>query len=225
MGGERTMTLPRGGVRAKLRHLLDLFIVLDCTSSMGPVFKKLQKILREFFGELGGAGIDFAATLIEFRDLKTMHEPILIHGPTSSVTELKRVISGLRDEGGGDEPESQIDAMAKVTELGLRPGATRVAVLITDATPHDPDASGLTMPELVELLARHRVVSYVVGPDIPKYRSLAESFGGIHFNLEDDPAGFKKVILTLGKSISETVAMGPDLRGAASRALGRTKSY
>lgn len=219
----RTMPAEPGGYRGSRRmYRADIVFAFDSTGSMGPYIEGLKNTVIGFSHDLEDNHIDVRLGLVEYRDLKC-GEPINNHGFAGSAERFRGLVGGLKDEGGGDEPESAIDALCEALNMPFRDNAARIIALITDASYHEPGENGATMEDVCQRLRAEKVVAYVIGPDLPGYVRLTDSMGGILFNIESDPEGFRQIVKSLGKSISETVPRLTDVRTAADAALSRTR--
>lgn len=223
---------PQAGVRRQAgrrqshpRYPTDLCFVFDCTGSMQPYIDGLKDMVTGFSRDLESNNIDVRLGLVEYRDVK-IGEATIVHGFANSPDEFRGWIGSLRAMGGGDEPESAIDAgYSGINELSFRDNATRVFAWITDASYHEPAENGQTMDALIQELVKRRIITYVIGPELPGYRRLADAMGGIFFDIQNNPEEFRRIVTSLGKSISETVPRMRDIRAAADAALSHTKAW
>lgn len=212
----------RGRVGARKLYHADVVFAFDCTSSMGPYIEGLKNSLLEFAKDLEANNIDAQLGLVEFRDLK-ISEPLRNYGFAKTIGEFRAWVASLKDEGGGDVPESALDAISEALKFSFRKDTVRILVLITDAPYHEPSESGQTMDDLCREIKTQKIVAYVIGPDIPGYIQLTDTMGGILFNIGRDTESFRRILTSLGRSISDTVPRMVGLRSAADVALARTR--
>ena len=229
--GRRSQSQPRprqdgGGRRqAHPRYSTDVVFNFDATGSMQPYIDALKEMVIGFSKDLEANNIDVRLGLVEYRDVR-IGEATKVHGFAESPEQFRGWIGSLHASGGGDEPESAIDAgYSGINELSFRDNATKVFVWITDASYHEPSENGQTMDALNEELVKRRIITYVIGPELPGYRRLADAMGGIFFDIRNNPEEFRRIVTSLGKSISETVPRMRDIRAAADAALSRTKAW
>ena len=111
---------------------VDIVMVMDATGSMGGLLDIVKKNAMNFYDDLmkvmnsKGKHIselrvrviafrDYAEYQNEIRDGKKLNEPMLLSQffslPTQS-EEFKRIVSGIKAEGGGDRPEDGLEALA-----------------------------------------------------------------------------------------------------------------
>ena len=223
----QTNVMPRASSCApQLAHKYkaDIVPVFDCTASMTPSIEGLKSTVVGFSRDLEDNNIDCALGLVEYRDFK-IGEKTVVHGFASSPEKFRKWVGRLRASGGGDEPESAIDALYSAMSMPFRTGATRIITLITDASYHEPGENGKTMEDVIAAMRTNKIIVYVIGPDLPGYRRLADCMGGILFNISGDPAEFRRIVKSLGQSISETVPRMSDLRSAADKAFSHTRTW
>jgi hypothetical protein len=115
--------------------------------------------------------------------------------------------------GGGDEPESSLDAIMFALRQPFNPEGNKVIVLVTDAPPHIPDKDTKSIDQVVNEIARLQINQvYLVCPtQDPRnqvYLKLLEKTRGMAFELGkgDDfrqrSQDFQKTLMALGKTIS-----------------------
>lgn len=147
----------------KVKGVADVVFLVDVTGSMQPCIDGLRANIAAFVqrcrqpDENGGVPIrDLRISVCGYRDYphsqKVPTDPWFEHGPFEvvgdSVAPLQAALAKLQARGGGDEPESLLDALFKVASFGesslqdapdamkWRPGVRRVVVAFTDATFH-----------------------------------------------------------------------------------------
>ena len=153
----------------KIRGVVDIVFLMDATGSMGKCIDALKKNLESFFDTMtstegnGSPVKDWRAKVVGFRDYEEDGPANwLENNPfVTNVEELKTQLSDIAAVGGGDEPESLLDALFTVINVGAtgpqeapdpnkwrpRSAAARVVVIFTDApykpTMAIPEAAGL----------------------------------------------------------------------------------
>ncbi|KAM0749996.1 hypothetical protein T439DRAFT_326872 [Meredithblackwellia eburnea MCA 4105] len=124
-------------------RLLDLVFILDCTGSMGSYIasatKNIELIVENI---LQSSHLTHPSSLriglICYRDYPPQDNSYITNSYefTSDVGEVKENLKKQYASGGGDGPEAVTAAMKATLELGWRPNASRMAVLIADAPAH-----------------------------------------------------------------------------------------
>ncbi|MCY2964518.1 MAG: VWA domain-containing protein [Planctomycetota bacterium] len=124
---------------------IDVMFVLDITGSMQTVINGIRDGIVKFAEELDAKQFDARIGLLAFRDEIEGEESEQLRFPdepfTNDSAEFRRQVGALMANGGGDEPESSLDAIAAAARLRYREDATKVLLLITDAPPKIPDKS------------------------------------------------------------------------------------
>ncbi len=148
---ERNLTVDRSG------RALDIVFLMDKTRSMTPFIKALKRKCIDFANTVNGEGYDCRLGLVGFGDLE-INEPIEVFKPTDNVNLFQQQIDSLKVTGGGDEPESSVEALDRALTLDFRKGARVCMVHITDASCHNAER----IPQIARKLRDRSIVSYVV---------------------------------------------------------------
>jgi Ca-activated chloride channel family protein len=211
---------------------VDVLFVLDVTGSMQREIDGVRDGIRRFAGELTGKHLDTHVGLIAFRDRKIGEEPEVLSfrdGPfTADYDAFRERVGDLRAQGGGDDPESSLDALNLAARQPFRSDAVKVAVLITDAPPHVPDVETASVEDAARALLRARVNQLhlvIQDGDRPAYSGLQTGVPGRIFSLAEAAAGrqgFDQVLPEVGKQIADAAlvqsrASTPGLGGSADR--------
>lgn len=161
---------------------LDVLFVIDSTGSMSgriEAAKQFAATMAETVAASRGR-----VALVEYRDAGDDFVAVTRSGLTTDVAAFRAALDPISADGGGDTPEALLTAlMTGFDELEWRPGATKAAVVLTDAEYHDPDvATGVT---LAEVAARSLEIDPVnVYPVVPAwlapngYTALADQTSG-----------------------------------------------
>lgn len=175
---------------------VDLFFVIDSTGSMYSSIRSVKENVAEFAQKIGASGVNLRLGLIDFRDITvdgddstTVHIPSLtpwLDVPTF-ITELTKVEA----TGGGDTPETPIDALGNLTTgtTGWNSDAYKFAVLITDADYKTNNNHGIAdMDEMVDKLVSEGIQVSTITPKYVagSYGDLAGYTGGVQFDLSHD---------------------------------------
>ncbi len=117
----------------------DIVFVLDVTGSMQNQINGLKDGIVTFANALRAAKVDARFGCLAFRDL-TQGEPSQIlkfKGAqfTDDAVAFSNEVARLNARGGGDDPETSLEAIIEAAGYDFRKGATRSLVLITDAAP------------------------------------------------------------------------------------------
>lgn len=183
----------------------DVVFVIDTTGSMSDKIEGLLKTCLAFAHELASSSIDYRLGLIGFGDL-LIGEKMSIYQLTDNAEEFREWIKKLPRTGGGDEPESSLDAVREALRMEFRPDAQKVVILITDAPPHDPDTKGFSAEKVTGLLCEAKALAFCITPKLQCWQQMAERTGGEWFEIKSD-ANFIPIIGRLAKTVSKTVTL------------------
>ena len=147
----------------------------------------------------------------------SIEEPFLINVAgevfTRDYAEFGREVGRkLVADGGGDEPESSLDGLALAARQPFRADATRVLILITDASPKIPDKETESIGEAAEILRKNKIdqLHLVINDghrDI--YSVLQDDSPGTIFNLQGAASGenkFASLLPTVSREIARITA-------------------
>jgi len=131
------------------KYAVDLVFVIDVTGSMGPVINEVKQLVNGFADRLRGVmtsegkGLqDLWVRIITFRDLgdegvRALKASHFYELPTQE-SDLREFVDELTASGGGDDPESALEALWLAMRSPWR-GVLRsrhIIVLLTDASAH-----------------------------------------------------------------------------------------
>lgn len=195
----------------------DIMFVLDCTGSMQGEIDAIKDAITAFADTIESEGVRVRVGLIEFRDRLIGEEPRVLTFAgqpfTNDPAAFRREVAALRATGGGDEPESSLDAVMLALRQPFALDANKVIVLVTDAPPHIPDKDTKSVEEVVQAIRGAGVQQFYLvvrtqDPQSQVYLKLLEGTRGMAFELGtgDDfrrrAEDFKKTLMALGKTIS-----------------------
>ncbi|CAE6511876.1 unnamed protein product [Rhizoctonia solani] len=128
----------------KPKKALDVLFLQDFTYSQNPYIDQARREVNEVCNSLLRLGEgdlvveDLRFGLIAFRDHPPQDHTFVskIFEFTSNPSTMASYLGSLTVEGGGDGPEAQCDALFDALHSPWNEGATKVAVLVTDAPPH-----------------------------------------------------------------------------------------
>ena len=195
---------PAPQARAKTKGVADLVFVVDVTGSMAPCIDALRKNIETFIDSLSkGDGNsaapvrDWRGKVVGYRDIESEAKdgvPWFVDQPfVRDVGALKAQLAGLKAEGGGDEPESLLDALFKVasmpaipkgsqaedpTKWRYRSDAARVVIVFTDASFKEtmslPEAKGGSLQDVANVVMANRIILSLFAPNFEGYDRLSQ---------------------------------------------------
>lgn len=136
--------------RTSLKYAVDIVLCIDATASMGPTLNNVKRSALSFPGRLAeemkakGRGISsLRLKVIAFRDFGDRADDAIVESAFLSVPaeldEFERTVRALEPRGGGDIPESGLEALALAMAADWETGLDRrrhVIVVFTDAPAH-----------------------------------------------------------------------------------------
>ena len=119
----------------------------------------------------------------------------------------------LKADGGGDTPESSLDALAVAAGQEFRKEATRVLILITDAPPKIPDKEMQSVDDVADILKKNVIdqLHLVINdPFRSVYSPLQRDAPGTIFNLESAArgGGFAAMLPKVSREIARITTAG-----------------
>ena len=182
--------------------------VIDTTGSMDTYINGVKDRAIEFSEILRSKGAEFELGLIGFGDLGEREKPS-VYNFTDNVGKFQRQVKNIPRTYGGDIPESSLDALETGIELLNSQteyvGDKNIFILITDAPPHVPTASGKNINDMYEMLSRRGVTTYVVArkdrESIAAYDPLTKP-DGKYYDLNDK---FYDILDNIALSIAELI--------------------
>jgi hypothetical protein len=214
------------------RPQADIVFVLDVTQSMGWAINGLRDGMGGFAEHMRKEKVDFRAGAVAFRDLFAQEplESLRFRGVkggdpgfTDDAAEFSREVGKLTAVGGGDDPESTLDAVLAACDYPFRKGATKVLVVVTDNPPKNLFKQGAatdrnqTAPpdEVREVADRVRAakidfVHVVTLPQVGAYRPLQDAALGKSQTFDlgrvARGTGFNDLVSDFGRTVATAAA-------------------
>ena len=190
--------------REKTKGVADIVFVVDISGSMAPCIDALRQNIETFVGSLSSGDAnnaapvkDWRAKVVGYRDIEAAESEglpwIVDNDFVRDQAELKAQLAALQANGGGDEPESLLDALYKVATMeatakgaqGAEPGkwryrsdAARVVVVFTDAsfkeTMSIPEAKGGSLQDVANVVMANRIILSLFAPNFEGYDRLSQ---------------------------------------------------
>ena len=190
--------------RAKTKGVADVVFLIDVSGSMAPIIDALRKNIEAFVDSLSSGGANNAAPVrdwrgkvVGYRDIEAASseglEWIEDHPFVRDTAALKAQLASLKAQGGGDEPESLLDALYKVATTEATPkgsqsedpnkwryrsDAARVVVVFTDASFKEtlsiPEAKGGSLQDVANVVMANRIILSLFAPNFEGYDRLSQ---------------------------------------------------
>ena len=181
----------------------DIVFLLNATGSMRGCFHAVSQCISEFVDALGNSDgygdlliEDWRVRVLAYRDRMTDVSCWFIDNPfTSDIAEVKSQLAAIEAKGGGDEPESLLDAMYTLTQWSAaekdttasptgwrhRHDAARVVVIFTDASCHPTfkttTGTDGSVDDLIKACHNSKLTVLLYAPETPVYVDLAAMNG------------------------------------------------
>jgi hypothetical protein len=190
--------------RAKTKGVADIVFVVDISGSMAPCIDALRQNIEAFVDSLSRGDAnnaapvkDWRAKVVGYRDFEAADSEglpwIVDNSFVRDTGELKAQLAGLQANGGGDEPESLLDALYKIATMEAtakgaqtveagkwryRSDAARVVVVFTDASFKEtmgiPEAKGGSLQDVANVVMANRIILSVFAPNFEGYDRLSQ---------------------------------------------------
>lgn len=224
------LLLPSPVVQAPKARPVDVLFALDRTGSMGNELSGLKESIQSFAAEFAARSLEARIGLLTFGDRSCGEEPevLRIHGETftQDMEAFRNGVAALSIDGGGDEPESSMDALSLASQSPFAPDAIKVVILITDAPPKEPPSLEVAQSDLmghgIDYL--HLVIR---NADRASFQGLQNSIKGEIFELPDNGLvreGFDRSLPAIGQKIAEGIRTGSPLASKVEDSFGRIGS-
>lgn len=200
---------------AQAKGVCDIVFLIDATGSMQPAIDDLKSNIKNFFNSLSAADAngsavvkDWRARVIGYRDVQADGDDWYIDNPfVRDSSQIEAQLDALSANGGGDEPESLLDALYKIARFGSTPKcaqvedptkwryrseAARVVVVFSDASFHSrttlSEAPNLDWKEIANLAMQEKLRLSVYAPAMACYDDLTQIDKCEYMPIEFDPA-------------------------------------
>lgn len=189
----------------------DIVFIIDTTGSMSGAINNVKNNVKLFVDELKSRGVSAGLALVEYRDIyEDGYDTTKVHKNGSSnwfydMDVYKEKVSNLRASGGGDGPESAVDALETARLLDMRASAGKIFILVTDADYKVGNRYDIpSMAAEIELLKNAGVSCSVVTDSYYKslYYNLYNDTNGIWADLYGN---FNTELTTLADKIGEEI--------------------
>ncbi|WP_051620491.1 S-layer homology domain-containing protein [Paenibacillus sp. UNC451MF] len=169
----------------------DIVFILDTTGSMGSTINNVKSNIINFVDKLDGDKVSVRLGLVEYKD-------IIEDGPSSTKTigwytdpeQFKNKVSGIDVYGGGDLPESSVDALEEARRMQFRKNVTQFMVLVTDADYKEETRfeEVKSMNEEIALIQKDGIITSVIGSSYDKnrYGDLYQKTDGLWADITDN---------------------------------------
>ncbi|MFC4767164.1 CARDB domain-containing protein [Effusibacillus consociatus] len=183
---------------------VDVIVAIDTTGSMSGWINQVRTETASFANKLQAEGFDYRLGLLDFKDVRVDGGPWW-YGMTKSSATFNSWVNGLRATGGGDWPESDINAMYTATQKFQKEGrstAGRMLILITDA-PFISSENGYDARGMGTFLHHNNVVLNIIGTGADAWgqaTQVTSLTAGAYYNTNDLRSAYEKIISQIQKN-------------------------
>jgi hypothetical protein len=190
--------------RPKTKGVVDIVFLVDVSGSMSPCIDALRRNIEAFIDSLSHGDANNAAPVrdwrgkvVGYRDIEAAEAEglpwIVDNAFVRDAGALKAQLSTLQANGGGDEPESLLDALYTVASMEAVPkgsqtedpakwryrsDAARVVIVFTDASFKEtmgiPQAKGGSLQDVANLVMANRIILSLFAPNFEGYDRLSQ---------------------------------------------------
>jgi hypothetical protein len=205
-------TIIRHAVRPKIQAEVDLAFTLDVTGSSTAFADGIPKTLQIICDQVQAKAALVKVSVQTHRDFDFDAEPLALRLDRGTIDEARLAVQNLQFFGGGDAPESHLDAiehLANTVPWKLDPRARGALIAIVNAE-SKPLRSGRSAAELGEDLRKRSILLYLVCEPTPLLDELAQAAGGMLLPISNSPSAtdLQKVSSQVSASIVASVASG-----------------
>ena len=195
---------PLPQARTRTKGVADIVFTVDISGSMSPCIDALRTNIEAFIDSLSRGDAnnsapvkDWRGKVVGYRDIEEADAeglPWIVDNPfVRDAGALKAQLAALQAMGGGDEPESLLDALYKVASMEAMPkgsqsedprkwryrsDAARVVVVFTDApfkeTMSIPEAEGGSLQDVANVIMANRIILSLFAPNFEGYDRLSQ---------------------------------------------------
>lgn len=174
---------------------VDLVLAVDTTGSMGSQIAAVKRNVSNLISKLREDGISLYVSVVDYRDITcdginstkvNNNSGVDFYNATGDIS---LAVNSLRADGGGDGPETALDALGAAYNLDYRDTASKFVFLITDANYKNNNNYGIdNMAQIASELAEKGIVTSVVTYTSYNsyYRGLTERTGGELISMSGD---------------------------------------
>lgn len=213
--------------QTKVKGVADIVFCIDTTGSMQNCIDGVKANIHNFATSIKNASanvkVEWRARILGYRDFNVDSDYLLNDFDfVSSSEELQSQLDKVIADGGGDAPESTLDAIAyAILKSNWRIPCQKIVVVFTDAPTipnlHSKTKTELGIPDDIEVfkqtLMEKHVKLFLFGPKDPIYdefskvsRTVIKQYDDIEDGLQN--VDFKSIMDMIGKTVSDVASGG-----------------
>lgn len=183
----------------------DIVFIIDSTGSMKNAIEQVKDSVSKFANELDENKVNVRVGLVEYKDIyEDSTNSTKSYGWFEDIGEFKKQLNKLDASGGGDAPESVVDALnVMLLNLKFRNDVSKYAILITDASYKNGTVNdnNYTLEEMTDELCKEEIIMTVItnSNNASDYENLVKKTNG---RIEDITSDFSD---TLGDVVTDII--------------------
>ena len=216
-----------------VKGVVDMIFLVDSTGSMESFIDALKTGISTFINTLTTSDPqnprpirDWRGKVVGYRDVRADGADWLVNPPfVTDTASLQAQLGALDAKGGGDQPESLLDALWVLAGSGQGDAgqpepfrwrhsseAARVIIAFADTAPHAtlhlPEAAGGGVDDVKMQLVNNRIRTILYAPDGDVFAELGGARGVVHEPIEDltefsrNTEAFTEALKALAKTVS-----------------------
>ncbi len=155
---------------------VDLVFVIDTTGSMSDKIESLLATCSRFADDFNALHLNHRIAIVSFGDLRVEGDKIQNTAFTDNVEVTKKSLQNIpRNNGGGNEGESSLEALERALSLPFRSDAVKAIVLITDEA---ADQHHIRAADMIGRLCERELLVFVASPPHDYFKQMAQRNGG-----------------------------------------------
>lgn len=193
---------------------VNLALIIDTTGSMYSYINSVVENLSEFVRYIESTGVNFRLSLIDYRDI-TCNEDTVVHTFDHSVwsrstDQIVAEMQALHVNGGGDEPETLVDALGYLVDesvMTFNSDAAKFAIVLTDATYKIDNTHGIeSMENMIAALQAKGIKVSVMTESycFHVYEALTSATGGILCPVYDFTEALREYALSIIRATADS---------------------
>lgn len=189
------------------KGIADIVFLIDCTGSMQPCLSALAGNIGRLLETMVTPAANAAAVVSDWRAKVCGYRDAIADGGlwwsespfTNDPTQVRAALATLEPKGGGDEPESLLDALWKLARMPVaekgaaadggtwrhRHDSVRCIIVFTDASTHMataiPEAGGATSEDVIREVLNAKFKLFIFCPEAECYHVL-QSIDGVEMD-------------------------------------------
>lgn len=211
---------PSGTNIMKTKAVADVVFCFDCTGSMNSCIENVKTHVNKFVEGLNADQstlVDWRMRAFGYGDLEIGEEMQNSNDFVSDVASFQSQVSNIKMVGGGDAPESTLDAIIYAYKTSKWRSAHKIVVIFTDAPAKDIHSSTKAkfaindLNALLNDLTENHIKLFLWGAKDPKYNDL-KTVPKSEITEMNDPhtelssgASMAKLLELMGKTVSTEI--------------------